>query len=79
MSEDTKIETYYQLRAQEFVDFLHDKELLQRDVSRESQRALEDYVAYLFQTYSEMAVRASSLCKRTKELMTNKHFNEGDI
>ena len=53
MAEEEKAELYYKLRGKELVDMLFDKELLHPDLSRDGMDAVEDFVAWMYQSQCE--------------------------
>ena len=69
MSDDkTKaVEPYYRRVAKEVVTFLFDKRFLNDDLSRESIEVLEDYFAYLIESYCNAAVRIERLTAKMRE------------
>lgn len=69
MSQDdeTKVESYYQKQAQEFIDLLFDKGYFGVATMREDIRKVEDLLAFLFQSQSQGAVKAALLLRRIRE------------
>ncbi len=67
MSEEKKTEEYYQIRAKEVVDVLFDKKFFREDVNRDDMQAVEDFVAYNFQSHAELAVKCAMIMKGAKE------------
>lgn len=61
---DLKVETYYLKKGTEIVDMLHDKGFLASDLSRESSRALEEFIGFYFQSECHMASRVALLEKK---------------
>ena len=67
LSEKPKIDGYYQTQAKYVVDMLFDKGFLDKDVSRDDMDAIEEFIGYMFQTYSEMAANIAVLTKKGKD------------
>ena len=55
--EKDEIEPYYQLRAKEIVDALFDKNYFAEGIKREDMQAVEDLIAYNFQSFAESNLR----------------------
>lgn len=70
-----EIDPYHRRRAQELTDFLYDKGFLADDLTRESMRWLEDYLAFIIQSQCEMSVKGALLTKQIREPVAKK---EGD-
>jgi hypothetical protein len=66
MSEE-KIDGYYRRAAKETVDLLFDKRFLNDQLSRDAVVWLEDYVAFLFDSYCKSAVKAAQLSARFRD------------
>lgn len=66
MSEE-KIDGFYQVRGKEVIDMLFDKGFFREDVSRDGMKDVEDFLAWLFQTYCNSAVKCALLTKKIKE------------
>ena len=65
--EETKVEPYYLREARELIDLLHDKDFLNQNLSRESERWLEEYIGYLFQSRAEMTKKTALLFASFKD------------
>ena len=65
--EEKKIDHYHQMRAKEFVDALFNKDYFRKDVSRDDMNAIEDFLAFLFQSLSESTKKLAELDKRAKQ------------
>lgn len=64
---ETIVEEYYKREARELIDLLHDKSFLNPELNRESQRWLEEYVGYLFQSKAEMTKKTTLLLASFKK------------
>lgn len=53
----TKIEPYYQARAKFLVDSLFDNKLFRDDVTRDKMQAVEDLIAFEYQSSADTAQR----------------------
>lgn len=53
----TKIEPYYQARAKHLVDLLFDSGLFNENVTRDKMQAVEDLVAFEYQSSADTAKR----------------------
>lgn len=62
-----KIDKYYQIQAKYVIDMLFDKGFLDKNVSRDDMDAIEEFLGYMFQSYSEMAANVAILTKKGKE------------
>ena len=51
-SKEPEIEKHYQKQAEEFVDMLFDTGIMNPEIKRKDRRALEDYVAYMYQSHA---------------------------
>jgi hypothetical protein len=69
--DNAPIDPYYQKRAQDVVDLLHDNQLVHPDLKRRDLQALEDYIGFLFQSQTETAVKAALMLREIKERKTN--------
>ena len=67
MSEDVKIEPYYQRHADDLVTMLFNERFLDDKVSLESIAALKEYVGFILQSQCQAAVRCAELVHRFKE------------
>ena len=65
--ESPKIDKYYQRQAKYIVDMLFDKGFLDKDVSRDDMDAIEEFLGYMFQAYSDMAATVARLTKQGKD------------
>ena len=64
---ESKIDLYYMKQAKHTVDMLFDKGFLDKDVSRDDMDAIEEFIGYMFQMYSEMAANVALLSKKGKD------------
>lgn len=62
-----EIEESYKREAKDLVDLLFDKRFLNDDLSRESINWLEDYMAFLFQSKSQMSAKTALLLASMRE------------
>lgn len=62
----TEVEPYYQRQAKEFVDLMFDKGLMNPELSRNSLQAIEDYIAFTFQSQAYSASRMAEITARRK-------------
>ena len=67
MSDDSKIEPYYQRHADDLVTMLFNERFLDDKVSLESIAALKEYVGFIIQSQCQSAVRCAELSRRFKE------------
>lgn len=68
MTEEKKIEPYYQAQGKQLVDTLFDLGLLSESLSRDGINAIEDLVALHFQQIGESAARCAHFTKRYKQI-----------
>ena len=68
---EEKIESFYQVRAKEFVDVLFNQEYFRKDVSRDGMKDVENLLAWIFQTQCQSAVKCALLTKKIKERKIN--------
>lgn len=66
-ADDKKIDPYYKRIAVEFVDMMYDTKLINPDVKREDVRALDDYVAYTYQSVYDSAKRQVEFTKKMEK------------
>ena len=66
MRKQDDVEGCYQFEAKRVVDMLFDKECLKPDLNRDTINAIEDLIAYLFQSQAQSAVRTSKLLIKLK-------------
>ena len=66
--EKPKIDGYYMRQAKYIVDMLFDKGFLDKDCSRDDMDAIEEFMGYMFQSYSDMAANVALLTKKGKEV-----------
>ncbi len=55
--EDKKIEIYHQNKAKEIVDGLFEAKIFRGDITRDQIQAIEDLIAYYFQSDSEATAK----------------------
>ena len=67
MKDELEIEGFYQSRAKEFIDTLFNKGYIREDVSRDGMKDIEDFLAYVIQSYCQSAAKVALLSKRVKE------------
>lgn len=58
-----EIEKHYQKRAEEFIDSLYDNGYFIKEVTRKDMRAVEDLLAFLFQSGVESALKGQELLR----------------
>lgn len=63
---ETKIEPHYQQRAKHLVDLLFDKGLFKESVSRDDMQAVEDLIAFEYQSSADSVERAVKLLQKIK-------------
>jgi hypothetical protein len=73
--DDMEIEPYYKRTAVEFVDMIYDTKLINPEVKREDTRALDDYIAYMFQSIHNSAKRSIEFSEKMKKY---KSLESGD-
>jgi len=61
------VDGYYQRIARDYIDVLHDKRLLNDDLSREALDIMEDYVAYVFQSIADSTKRMVELTAKFRD------------
>jgi len=66
-AEMKKAEPFYQRVGQEMIDMLYDKGFLDQSVSREAMRDLDSFMADMFQSYVDSAVRCAELTMKIRE------------
>ena len=64
---EQKIEPFYMVKAVDFIDTLYDKGYFREDVAINDMRGLDEYLAFLFQSYISSAIRCHDLSKKCKE------------
>ncbi len=67
-----QIGPYYRVRAKELTNVLYDKRFLADDLSRESIEGLEEYLAFLIQSYCDSAARGALLSKQVRDVAKTK-------
>lgn len=65
-----EIENYYWKRAEEYIDALYNKGYFDRDVTRDDMRKVEEYLAFLFQSQVNSAVKASEMLRQIRKTDT---------
>jgi hypothetical protein len=65
--QEVKVKSHYEREARDLTDMLYDKGFLALDLSRESMRKLEDFLAFLFQSKCDSAIRGAMLLKSIRE------------
>lgn len=70
--EEKTIEKYYQMRAEELVDAMFDKDYFREDVDRGDMQGVEDLLAFVFKSNVESAIKLNELNKKFKENMVKK-------
>jgi hypothetical protein len=66
MSEPEKVETYYQAQAKNVVDHLFDAKYFHPDITRDGMAAVEELLAFMFQTNAKSAVRCAEMSFKIK-------------
>ena len=61
-----EIETKYKKEAQEFIDSLFDKGYFSTEIQRKDMRAVEELLAYYFQSNVNMAIKGYELLRSIK-------------
>lgn len=64
---EKEADPYYKRLARDLTNVLHDKRFLADDLDRESVDRLDAYIAFLFQSHCEIAVRSSELLRRVRD------------
>lgn len=64
---ETKIEPHYQARAKHIVDMLFDKGLFADGVSRDDMKALEDLIAFEYQSSADSTKRLIEILAKVKK------------
>lgn len=72
-----EIEPYYQKRAEEFIDLLFDKGYFGAEIKRKDMRDVEEFLAFLFQSYTESAVMANNFTRQVRK--TEDHIREDEV
>ncbi len=67
MSDTPTVEPYYQKRAESIVDMLFDSQLFNTSLSRKELQAVEDYIAYEFQSGISNGIKLKATIARSKE------------
>lgn len=57
---------YYQRQAKFFIDALFDKGYFRSDVKREEMKKIEDLLAFLYQSQTDIAVKCCEMLVRAK-------------
>ena len=65
-TEKPEVEPYYQRQAKDFVDMMFDNKLLNPDFSRDDMDRVEDYVAYLLQSGSQMSAKTAVMLEQMR-------------
>lgn len=63
----TEVEPYYQKRAASIVDMLFDSKLFSDELTRKDLQAIEDYIAFEFQSGIDGALKVKEIMARHKE------------
>lgn len=64
---ETKIEPYYQKRAEDIIDALFDKGYFGAEVKRRDMRHVEEWIGFELQSSADSAVRASQLLRKLRD------------
>lgn len=63
----TEIDPYYKREARELVDFFYDKGFINPEIPRRTLEAVEDYIAFLFQSKAEASSKTALIMEQLKE------------
>ena len=67
---EPEIDLHYKKRAEEFIDMLFDTHLLNPEIKRKDMRAVEDYLAYMYQSHANSAKTFLQFEAKIKHLKT---------